>query len=686
MIHDDFLEGGFVETYEWKPKHKAMEFPSSFVRWIDSINSGWLNRITYKPFELYKKQAEQWIGENDDISNYRSQEQQEDYILQEYRRCRDNTLYFANKYGWIKEGQVAGGKLKYKAWEAQEVLLFLYDCGYSCMIGKARQIGFTTTMGLAGMKSINFNNSFYVKFIANNLEKGKEIFRDKIKWGFSKSVPDWLRFPAHNYSGTAILLGEVNRKAGKMDGAESMMEVDTPVVDAINGGSPNVCMIDEIGLIDGIFGLMMAEGRPTLYFFNPETQRMEFKRQLFCWGTGGEMKKGGAVFESEFKASLARWKDKDFSYGVIPVFFDVWARKGMTKEIFDDEKKTYYSKTGPDKEEMKIKFHQHFPVSIDDMFLRSENTIIEVSECNNQILKINRLKGIDAIQYGFFNPVYDMNIETPQGHLPYKLIGADWVPTEGLSDARTTTCIFRHPPQGEIWKYRYYAGTDPINSETGHSKMSTAIWDAYENTISAATFYRVKDYKESFLQSTLLCMYYDKEFGTGVPELLESNIGDAYLDFKEMIGYGRNLVSNNVLAPYLRGGSGKWWGISNKANTAAKITNQIIEMVTSYKDQIYIPWLFIQLKTFVEKDLSGSSTSRQTRFQAADMRYDFDDLIFSSTFAYINAKSHGRYDPELINAPQDKKKVIKKYVQNAETNWNLRLAEVDSNGKVLRLL
>lgn len=673
-----------IKTSDWMPKHDPLDYPKDFIEFVDSILAGWRNKKYYRPFDLYKKQAKQWLDEGDSILNYYNEDDQADYIVQEYFRCRDNSLYFANKYGKIKEGDAddGSGSVDFKAWEAQELIAFFFDCGYSCMIGKARQVGFTTLMGLIAQKSINFNNSYYAKFVTHSKPKGEEIFRDKIQWGFSKSIPDWLREKSHNFSGTVLSLEERSRKSATVGGASSRIEVVTPQVDAINGGSPQVTFVDEIGLFEGsMFSDMITEGRPTLFFFNTATGKMQMRRQLFAWGTGGEMKKGGAAFEIEFKAALKQWKERNFKHGIIPLFFDFWARNGMTEEMYQAEEKSYKAKG------QESKFHQHLPRTIDDMFVRDAKTIIPVSECNKHLIRIYNLKGADQVQYGYFEPVLDISQPTPDGHLDYKLKGSTWVPTTGMDDNRTTAVIFRHPPNpaDEIWKYRYYQGIDPINSETGHSKMSGSIWDAYENTISSVVFHRERDYKACFLQCVLQGLYYDPVDKMGVPELIENNIGTGYQDFEDMIGFGRRQVPNKALPPYMQTPNSSWWGISNKTNTAGKITNNIIEMIESYADNIYIPWLFLQLKTFVEKDLSSQS-GRQTRYQAADMRYDYDDAIFSSVFAYINAKIHSRYDPEKLDETTEKKNEVR-WVQTRDSNFKLVKALVNKKtGKVVRYL
>jgi intein/homing endonuclease len=1060
QIHKRFRDVKDVSTEEWKPTHPPLEYSDDFVKWIDSINSGWRNMKVYHRFELYKQQARIWLNEGDDITNYYTPELQEDYIIQEYRRCADNTLYFANKYGWLKEGEAMAGKLKYKAWPAQQMLLFLLDSWYNLMLGKARQIGFTTTMGLAAAKRINFNYSYYVKFITHTKEKGEEIFRDKIRWGFGQIEP-WIREEAFNDAHNILSLKSKGVK-GETSGSNSRIEVSTPTVDAINGGSPNLVLIDEIGLFN-LFGQMMTEGRPALYYFNPSNQRMEMRRQLIAWGcvckgtkvwtsdgklvnieditlntgilgysgngtskepvtylkppaeklcykitldggdflecshdhpimvvskqntkgkhnstfllaenlqkgvnvamidkvdvfgskrfkdarllgmmigdgnyshnamprlytgdieiyqylkkayqvkeyrkredvnngnfwelsspefrgilkeagilgqtkeekrlpdniheydnqsvreliaglfdtdgyvkltkkksvvisltstntellrevkfllmklgirsnllvekrnpnsskissgqkdyiarlyisealsisrfiqdidllvtrhhkklseykkpsktyaqkesrfvmsdngkgahfegneslngyrlrrvvsiecigmkpvynltagnthtylangiithnTGGSVKKEGAAFEFEFKAAMNAWKERNFKYGIIPLFFDAYARQGFNEQLYESEKKVYYSKGGTEAETSKVQFHQHFPICIDDMFLRTAKTILPVNECNVKLSNIYNLKPQDRPQYGYFEPVYDTNSPTQDGELPFKLMGATFMPSEGITDPRTTVCIFRHPPMNEKWKYRFYQGTDPINSETGHSKMSSSVWDAFTNTVSAAVFTRDKNFKESYLQCALLGMYYDVEkVKGGIPELLENNIGTMYQDFLDKIGLGRRLVPNAALPPYFQTPSSAWWGIKNNSATAPRITNKIIEMIDVYADNIFIPWFWMQCKTFVEKDLKTQNTQRQTRYQAADLRYDFDDVIFSTVFAYINAQAHSRYEPFKHEGGEVKKRKIQ-YVQNKETGFRLRLAEIDDRGKVLRFL
>tara|TARA_R110001592_G_scaffold7523_4_gene42025 strand:+ start:327 stop:2390 length:2064 start_codon:yes stop_codon:yes gene_type:complete len=680
----DGMVKGHIPTEAWKPSHEEFDYPKSFVTWIDSINSGWQNKEVFKPFNLYCKQAKLWLEDKSDIIDFDNEEDQYDWLVEEIQRCKDNTLYFCNKYGFIKEDKSTGGMLKYSAWEAQEVLLFLFDCGYSMMIGKARQIGFTTTMCLAGMKRVNLNKSYFIKFVTHSESKGIEIFRDKVKWTYTK-IPEYIAQDVRNWTDKVMSFDKKGQKKGRDEGGASRFQVDSPQIDAINGGSPSAVFVDEIGLFD-IFGEMMREGRPALFKYNPETGKMTMQQQFMAWGTGGEMDKGGSVFESEFKMCMKQWKEGNYEYGIIPLFFNAYARRGVDDKHINNERKAYLALEGTKKGEVaKVQFHQHYPITIDDMFLRKSRTLVPIHTCNQRLADIYGKEV--PIEYGFFEPILDMSQPTPDLLTSHRIVGASWMPTKGREDIQTSAVIVHHPPQGEVWKNRWYQGTDPINSETGHSMMSSAVWDAYTNSVSSVVFHRDRKFKQTYLQVLLQSLYYDQQKRGGIKELIENNIGDMHLDFQEIHGFRNKFTAMAQLPEYFQTHSGKWFGISNKANTGPRIIAKTEEMVDTYANSIDIPWIWEQLKTFVEKDLKSSNSHRQTRYQAADTRYDYDDAIFSITFAYINAQSHSRYEPENVKTMSGKNKVITRYVQSKETNYRMKLARVDKDtGKILKII
>ena len=319
------------------------------------------------------------------------------------------------------------------------------------------------------------------------------------------------------------------------------------------------------------------------------------------------------------------------------------------------------------------------------MFLRKSRTLVPIHTCNQRLADIYGKEV--PIEYGFFEPILDMSQPTPDLLTSHRIVGASWMPTKGREDIQTSAVIVHHPPQGEVWKNRWYQGTDPINSETGHSMMSSAVWDAYTNSVSSVVFHRDRKFKQTYLQVLLQSLYYDQQKRGGIKELIENNIGDMHLDFQEIHGFRNKFTAMAQLPEYFQTHSGKWFGISNKANTGPRIIAKTEEMVDTYANSIDIPWIWEQLKTFVEKDLKSSNSHRQTRYQAADTRYDYDDAIFSITFAYINAQSHSRYEPENVKTMSGKNKVITRYVQSKETNYRMKLARVDKDtGKILKII
>lgn len=684
MVHSENNTGALppVKTEDWKPKHEQFDYPLEFVRWINSINSGWQNKIEYEPFNLYVRQAEEWMMDTTSILDYDNEEDQTLWLIEEVKRCEENTLYFCNRYGKIKEDAVEGGALDYTAWEPQQVLLFLFDCKYSLMIGKARQVGFTTTLTLAGMKRVNIMKSYFAKFITHSDAKGKEIFQDKVKWAYSK-LPDFMAREVKNWTESTMAFDKKGSRKGREDGAGSRFQVVPPAVDAINGGSPSLVMVDEIGLFD-IFGQMMREGRPALLKYNPTTGKLWMQQQFLAWGTGGEMDKGGAVFESEFKACLKEWRAGNYEYGIIPLFFNAYARPGVNKEFLEKEIRAYVSNNeSVGSEVAKVQFYQAFPIVIEHMFLRKAKTMIPITTCvENQ----ERIYTENKIKWGYFEPILDMTQPRPDLFVPYKIIGAKFIETIDEFHVNTTACVRIAPKKNENWKWRWYQGTDPINSETGHSKMSSCVWDALTNSPAAVIFTRDRNFKNSYLQCMLMRLWYDQGGQDGILELIENNIGDMYLDFQETLGFKRNIVANMSLNPeYFRKPNGKWFGLANKVDTAPRILGKMQELVDVHGSKIDIPWVWKQFETFVEKDLGGSG-HRQTRYQADNMKYDYDDALFSMTFSYINAMSHAKYEPVNLLDQSVGRKVFTRRVQNAQTNWIPRLAEVDEFGNVMKFL
>ena len=440
---------------------------------------------------------------------------------------------------------------------------------------------------------------------------------------------------------------------GEIGGVDSKLEVVAPTTTAINGGAPNLVALDEVGLID-ILGKMMNEGRPALYWVDDKGD-IRMRRQLIAWGTGGEMSGGGREFEVEFKAAREAWKERNFHYGIIPVFFDAFSKPGVDEKFYDQEKKFYYSKG----DDSAVQFHQHYPLTMDDMFLVSSETIWSVEKINKRLKAIKNLEGIYKPAVGYFDPDFDYN--RPEGEnsdVPYHITGATFIPTED-DDPRATVTIYKNPVKN--WNNRYFQGTDPVYTETGHSLMSSSIWDNVDGTISACLNFRTPDYRYCYLQTLLLGLYYDRVRSRN---LVESNVGSGFMDYVDARGHYRTLVPNNMLSAHLRTTMGQRIGINKRGNTARFILNKLQEMLEVYGDNIFIDDFWIQLKTFVRKVTSSGNET----FRVENPKYYHDDVIDSVVYAYICGQSFAHLTP-LEPDVTTKKKVKNKYAY--DDNFNL---------------
>jgi hypothetical protein len=659
-----------IKKTDWLPESKT-NHSKEFVLWIDSINSGFQNRIYYEKFELYKKQCDQWLSDTISLEDLYEEEMQYDYMIQELERCSINSLYAANKYYWLKDPYTEGGQVKYLAtdvYEHQRICCYLFDCGYSVMIGKPRQPGITSIFGILGMNRILSRKNYFLKFIAESKEKSEEIFEDKIKFSFY-SLDGWFQ-PSSN--GRPDVLNDrdnlfrIGRKGqkGQIEGLNSKIQVVAPSKTAINGGSPPLVFIDEIGSIP-ILTEMINEGRPTMFKQNRTTGDLEVAASVFAWGTG-TVGRGGGAFENEWKRLMSLWKEGDYTGVIIPLFFD-WTTRCSEKE-YQAQKRYYYGsrakEIGIDVETSKTQFHQHFPTTPDDMFATTQKTLVAREECEKQIKKIYNIQNKLRPTYGYFEPVYDRSQRMPEGSdVPFKIVDAAFVPTDELSDD-ATTIIFQHPKPR--WKNRYYQGTDPISADTGTSKMASAIWDKYYKTFSALTnFRKANDPNYCFLQCMLLGLYYDKINRIGVPELVEKNIGLAYKNYKQERGLHRNLMYNAELPDFLRSGSDNGIGIDNKGNRNKAIINKMYEVFTMYGERIYISTFYEQHKTFV----CTTTRSGEERWGSVDHRYYFDDALFGGTFAFIAAESYPFRTPQNLEA---EKKVMKTVYETVyDNNYNM---------------
>lgn len=649
-----------VETVQWKiPKEELFNHTKEFYHWISSINKGFQYKIDYWRYNLYLQQASDWLSDKTNINDFENYDDRVHYVNNEQQRCRENSLYFLNKYFLYKDSAQPTGFARYIAYDAQQVAAFLIDSGYNLMFGKARQILFTTTMFGIALKRTMLHKSYFSKIITADTKKAEGTFEEKVKAPYY-GMTYYIR-PPKPFPDTKTSIGFFKDKS-KQEGAGSLLTIENPTITAINSGTPDAVYIDEIGLID-IVTEMINEGLPAMMRPNPTTGKQEQRGQMIAWGSSDML--NNPMFESVFRAALNNWDAHNFSYGLIPVFFNAYARPFMDEKLYEIERNRYYSITGIKQEESRIQFHSSYPVTIDDMFLRNSQTLIPIKEISGAMKRINDASIDFQCQYGWFEPILDMSkpmLNDKSGDVGYKIVGSTFVPAEDPSDQRVSAMIFRHPEKG--WQYRYYKGTDPIANSSGHSRFSSSIWDNLTETVSACVNFRVTEHRYCFLQSLLLGLYYDVQ----INELVESNAGQNYIDYCDAKGFIGNFVPNMALPRLLQTPSGNVIGINKRGNTARWILNELIKMLDLHINNIWIYEFFVQLKTFVRKE----TTTNLDNFKVDDAKINFDDLIDAITYAYICGQTFQHISPKDTSNTSIKRKVMR-YAY--DDNYNMVLEE-----------
>jgi hypothetical protein len=639
-----------IEKKDWMPK-SVIDHDIHFVNWVNSINSGFQKMSEYEPFRKYCQQARVWLEERGNMADIEHSERRE-YAREEFRRCQDNTLYFMDKYLQLKEGDMENGLRSYASKPVHKVICFLVDCGYSLMMGKPRQIAATSTIGGIALKKVIFNKNFFLKFITQDKETGVEIFEDKIKYPFNE-LPSWMKPEVSNDRDNLFRLSRKTASKGTKSGVQSKIQVVAPSVSAINGGSPQLVLVDEAGYIN-ILGKMMREARPTMFMQDPITGKIVMKRQIVVWGTGGEMDKGGKDYEIEFHAALSKWQNKEFTNGIVPLFFDWTTRPGITKEHYNSERTAYLSGDADKEKSGMIQFRQHYPTTLEDMFLTSSKLLVDIEWINKQRERIAEVHETIKPRRGYFEPVYDTSKPTGEhSDIPFEIIGATFVPLDDsiASESRVVVEIFLDPAPS--WKNRFYQGTDPVMTDNGFSNMASVIWDARFNTPAAILDYRIADYKQVFLQTMLLGIYYRSNGEKSAKELLEINIGTAYAEYREDRGFGRDLVHRAELPEYLRGGN-SMIGIDNRASRSKMIVNKMYEVFSVHGENFCLDKPFEQIRNFVCKITDNGRETWETK----DRKVFKDDVLFALVFAYICALAYEHKPPYNL---EDQEREVKKY-------------------------
>lgn len=673
----DFYEYEYeIQKSDWLPK-SVIYHETEFVNFIDSLlNDGFQNRRQYSLLNKYRQQAYKWLAENRKIEDCYTQRELQEYKEEERRRNSENSLYALNRYLVLQDGSIEGGRREYIAEPFMEIVLYLLDAGYSCAMTKGRQIGATSTMGGWMTNKILHHQNFFGKYICIDAEKTEEIFNDKMKYAFSE-YPEWyrkyrdedgeLKSEALNDRDNMLRIARKDSK-GEVTGLNSRLIVIPPSVYAINGGSPSFVGVDEpVGI--RVLSKMITEQRPTMFTVDPATGVLKMARQLWMWSTGGVEDTGGKAWEREFMAIYESWTKRKWGSGIVPLFFDWTCRAGITPRMYQQEKIEYYSTTGPDAETKQTQFHQHYPTTIRDVFLSSKNNLLSAKYLADRINACNTLPHNLRPKEGYLEPIYDYNKPLSEGSaVPYRITGARFIEASDMDGADKKIVKIFIDPEPE-WEWRFYAGTDPTASVNSISNMSTSIFDDHLKTMAAKVACDFTDYRYRFLQCALLPLLYGKG-GRSVPELIEKNLGLAYVEFKTAIGMARNLVYNSELPDEFKINSDiAGHGINNKSDSNKLIINKMFDLFKMYGSRIYIKDYFVQHQTFVKKYTPAGNET----WEPEDKRHYRDDDLFSATFAYICKLCYPNKKPVQTDVKNEKISKTKGLQYQYDKNFNLTI-------------
>lgn len=673
-------EGKEIHTEHWKPervdKHdpEFRTFIRSHIPQFDRIKAN-------MRFFLYIEQARRWLEEGASVEDFQGEEQVR-YALKEMERIEQNRLYGMDKYGWIKDDEMPGGKRKYYASAPQALIIFCLDCGYSLEIGKGRQAAITSTVMLYEAFTMLVRTSYKGVLVTDDVEfTGKNIFNDKLKgsYQFVSRLNPWLKPPKiPNYAEKKIVF-DWSESSTKDEAKAFSSEYSLAASDdtqTINGTTPSKVVLDEAQNIP-TYTAIKLEARPTM-LSSGEDGTIRIKRQIVAYGTGSSHQRGKGAFENEYKGTIRKWTESKDTSSFVPLFLDWTCRPNMTEKRYREEYDFYLNRNedlaGMSKEERTAMFHAAMPSKPEDMFLTSHRTIIPpliLKRHQDRILDECHAKGL-APRPGRFEPIYNTAKAMPDGsYLPYYVTGAKWVESE--PDDFEAPCLMLSD-RAPGWIRRFVKGTDPIQSPTGNSKFASLILDRagyigeldgqryFKPVVSCIVNWKNEVVEENFLQSALMGMYYANDKQRACMEVFEINQGQSYQRFlfSPFMDLGRSVYTRLAMPVRYRGGiqAGHPYGISIKSGRAggtkghlyADVRNGLLDM----GDGIWHYEVFSQANNVVVEEKDGGMA-----YYPRNKNVDNDDLLDAFGFALIASEIEANDPLEIgVDAPRKVKKTV----------------------------
>lgn len=665
---------------DWKITYENMT--DEFWAWINSINRGFQHVENYDQFDAYVNQANSWLSDNRSIVQCRTDNEREAFVQREIERWDCNKLYFLNKVWRYQDASSRTGFTIYSATKAAAILAYLFDCRWDLDIAKARQVIFTTTIFGMSVAETLIHPTFFTKIITADLTKAEETFLQKLRLPFA-DLPAYYR-PDPVTVANGVHQGKQHfeiREKGKS--SSSLIKIVPPSIDAVNSGSPDLRLIDEQALIS-ILAEMKNEMKSSA--LKPDSKRGESVRkgQTIGWGSSDAIQ--FPQFETLHRSNKESWEKKAInSLSSIPLYFNVWARKHFSQKNYDELYQQAYADTSVARQHTITQFHQSFPIDYDDMFISNPATLIDMDIIVKETKRIDEAAGstktrANVCEFGYFEPTYDMNnTTTKSADQPYHIVGSQWIKCRDNTDPRVTCCIFRHPPENEVWDGRFFAGTDPTMGVSGHSRFAKTIIDNLDDPQRgivagmpvALMASRSTKPEYEYLQSLLLSLHYGRE----VDELIEVNFGAPYMKWLTDNGYDYLMIPRKSLPSIYQIQSAENYGISKKAGANSRhIINAGWTYLDRYHEHIWIRQYFSELKTYVNTPTTqgtkrGQVITNQFAYGPKDPDVHYDDALDSLFYAAIALEAYGFKSPK--NLQDEVQRIEEEWVYIRDSNFNL---------------
>lgn len=663
-----------ITKEDWAPE-KVDEHSKDFREFISSHIPRFDQLIPNIEFYLYVEQARRWLEEGTTVASFSGQEQW-DYVQREFARMSENSLYAMDKYGWIKDDEMPSGRRKYYASTPQALIIFCLDRGHSLEIGKGRQAAITSTVMLYECFKMLTKASYSGVLVTDDVEfTGKSIFNDKLKasYEFLATFEPWIKpSKIQSYSEKKIAFdwSESSGKGNQKSLSAKYAVASSDDTQTINGTTPSKIVFDETQNIP-TYRAIKLEARPTM-LSSDDKGSIRIRRQIVAYGTGSSHQRGKGSFENEYKSTIRKWTSGEDTSSFVPLFLDWTCRPNMTKSRYLTEKRYYMNSddeemNGVDREERTSMFHAAMPSSPEDMFLTAHKTIVPPMLIRTQRERITVAASQGLIpERGRFVPVFDYSKPTPDSfYVPYAIIGAKWEPAR--ADDLTAPVKMLLPPESN-WVYRYYQGTDPIQSVSGTSRFASVIWDnvGVQRTVDGQTVTspmpvcilndRQERVEESYLQSKLMGMYYANYRQKACMEVSERNQGQDYETFvRTQMGLENSLWLMRALPREYQGGS-HTYGIDLKQDRKGRsLFYDTVKLLTDFGEFIWFMDVWDQVSNIdVEERPNGTMDWGVVNKNAQN-----DDLVIALSYANISCRADGK-DPKKINETAPEYKVSKR--------------------------